>query len=969
MVMSNPDKARPNWKRFVVSIVSPAVLAIGLFIAAIFVWILPAFERAIMDRKKEMIHELTASAWSILAEMEARERNGSLTRAQAQQLALESIRDLRYGPESKDYFWINDLTPRMIMHPYREDLNGHDLTEYHDRSGKRLFVEFVEAVRANGEGFVEYQWQWKDDPNRIVPKLSYVRGFTPWGWIVGTGIYIEDVRSEVAALKRQLLTTAAIISGAIALLLAFLAHQSWLLEQRRSRAEAGLRESEERYRTLVEAATEGILMVLAGRQVYSNSTLRSMLGYDGGGFAEVDLRSLPAPGESGAAEFLAALAGEPAAAPFEARLRTRAGEWLHVQVTTSAISLSGQPGVVMTVKDISAHKEVAAELGKSRDKYRMLTENISVGVFRAAGPPQWGLVEGNPALLELLGLRSREELQRQELSRFFPPEEWAAFTEQLRAQGAVKGRVLHLRREDGQSRVLALSAALVTEPGAAGTWCDGLVEDVTEQQRQAEERERVLADLQASLLPLHTPLSQCVRPIATCDLSLSARRAAELMTRQGCSAVLVTGPAGEMLGIVTDQDVRTRLVAAGRDPQLAVSQIMSAPVVSMPTQALVFEAGLLMQEKGIQHIVVTDPKGAPAGLVSGRDLLGAQRHSGTVLIQQVRAAHAVDDAAAALKRMPLIIKALIDSGVEVTGVTRLMAGISDACVAKLIELALAELGPPPSAFAFMALGSEGRGEQTLATDQDNAIIFEDGSDGAAQEYFLKLGARVCAWLDQLGYAFCKGETMARSPKWCKPAAAWKEMFTEWTLAQKDQDLMDVNICFDFRCVYGDAALVRDLRRHVNGAVRDRAVFLFHLARTTLEFKPPVGLFGNIVVGADEEHPETFSIKSAIIPIVNFARVYALHHGLEDTGTLDRLRRLFEAGVLARGSHDELAQAYNALMQMRLRHQAAQLSAGQAPDNYVDPRRLTHLDRALLKRIFSHIAVFQARLAADFARTS
>ena len=178
----------------------PVTLTLILFGMTIFLLLIPLIEEKLMDGKREMIRELTESSWSILASHAQREKDGLLTRAQAQSSAIENLRRLRYGPELKDYFWINDMQPRIIMHPYRPDLEGQDISAYADPNGKRLFVEFVKIVRADGAGFVDYEWQWKDDPGRIVPKISFVKGFEPWNWIVGTGIYVEDVRAEIASI-------------------------------------------------------------------------------------------------------------------------------------------------------------------------------------------------------------------------------------------------------------------------------------------------------------------------------------------------------------------------------------------------------------------------------------------------------------------------------------------------------------------------------------------------------------------------------------------------------------------------------------------------------------------------------------------------------------------------------------------------------------------------------------------------
>lgn len=182
----------------------PVVLTVLLFILTIFMFILPEVQQRLLDGKREVIRELVASAASSLEAYHRLEREGVLTRGQAQRQAVDHIRQLRYGIDLKDYFWINDMLPRMIMHPYRPDLEGRDVSTFADPAGKRLFVACVQTVQAHDAGFVDYQWQWMDDASRIVPKISYVKGFDPWGWIIGTGIYVEDVHEQVSVITRKI---------------------------------------------------------------------------------------------------------------------------------------------------------------------------------------------------------------------------------------------------------------------------------------------------------------------------------------------------------------------------------------------------------------------------------------------------------------------------------------------------------------------------------------------------------------------------------------------------------------------------------------------------------------------------------------------------------------------------------------------------------------------------------------------
>jgi PAS domain S-box-containing protein len=621
-----------TWKDFFIRIILPTLLAFSLFSITIFTFIIPAFEDTILDRKREMIKELTNSAWSVLSEFERLEQEGKLTKADAQKEALTRIEYLRYGDERKDYFWITDMYPYMIMHPYRQELDGTDLSNYKDPAGKRLFVEFAEVVANNGEGYVDYMWQWKDDSTKIVPKLSYVKGFKPWGWIIGTGIYVEDVADEIAKLERRLIYISLAILILLGLLLFYIAVQSLKIEKKKREAEKGLRESEAKYRTLVEASTEGLVMFLDGEYVYANNIIYSLLDYSTKDIETITIKGVLCGNHdnrsSGETYFYELLRGKLPSKQIEAQLKTKSGKTIDVLLFASEITFGEKSGYTIIVKDLSSQKIITGELDETKEKFNRLTNIVSIGVFRTTIGRKGKFIEANDAALDLLGYKSKKALYEVNIfDLFHNGEDRKSFVKNLMQNESIKNAVVQITRGDGTSSIISVSAVIVEDDTGSKIFCDGIIDDITERIKLSEERENLITELQTSLHFLNHPIEHYAKEIVSCNMNLPIYQAAELMTKKKYSAILITSDSGEYIGIITDRDLRERVVAGHYNLEKPVFEVMTSPLIAINSSALIFEALLIMHNRSTRHLAVKDNNGKIHATISSEELLQIQRGS------------------------------------------------------------------------------------------------------------------------------------------------------------------------------------------------------------------------------------------------------------------------------------------------------------------------------------------------------
>jgi CBS domain-containing protein len=330
----------------------------------------------------------------------------------------------------------------------------------------------------------------------------------------------------------------------------------------------------------------------------------------------------------------------------------------------------------------------------------------------------------------------------------------------------------------------------------------------------------------------------------------------------------------------------------------------------------------------------------------------------------LRSAETPDDLVAANRRMSVMASLMLANGAPSAQVGRMLSANADTVVRKGIEIAVGELGAPPGPFEFLLMGSLGRSEVSLLADQDHAIIHPD-ADGA-QEYYLHLGQRVAEILDAAGYPYCQGGIMASRPACCQTLAGWRATFSRWIHTLEADDLLQAKIFFDFRGTLGETALIQELRDHLHAEIARQPRFCHLLARSILQYEPPLSSFGGFVLEERDATRATFDGKGVLAQVVDFARLRALQHGVSEVGTLARLEALAASGAIKAQTAEATAHAFSFLMDLRLQGQAQRVLTQLEPDNRIEPASLSADAQKELKHVLSHIKALQAGLDHDFA---
>lgn len=444
------------------------------------------------------------------------------------------------------------------------------------------------------------------------------------------------------------------------------------------------------------------------------------------------------------------------------------------------------------------------------------------------------------------------------------------------------------------------------------------------------------------------------------DVATSIRDAAVAMMDGHVSSLLITS-GGELAGILTDKDLRARVVAGGVDPSRPVAEVMTADPTTIVPEALAFEAMLLMSELGIHHLPVVED-GRILGVVSSGDLSRLLKANPIFLTADL-SRRGVDELEGAYRRAAETVIRLGDRGAGARESAQVLTTVGDALVRRLISLFEESAGPAPVDYAFVAVGSQGRREMGPASDQDNALILSDDYDEATHgNYFERLSTFVCTGLDRAGQVLCPGNMMAMNPDWRVTRSEWMDTFHRWITAPQPDALLNAQIYFDMRVVAGNAELAEEVHAFAVDLAAGAPRLHAHLAALAARREPPLGFFRGFVLEKNGEYADTLDVKKGgTAALVQMARLYAIKAGVTAVGTRERFEHSAGKSLSPEGA-ENLLDAFDFLSALTHRYQAQQLRSGNEPDYHVDPAQLSTSNRENLRDAFQIIKKMQAALS-------
>ncbi|WP_419797292.1 MAG: DUF294 nucleotidyltransferase-like domain-containing protein [Terasakiella sp.] len=455
------------------------------------------------------------------------------------------------------------------------------------------------------------------------------------------------------------------------------------------------------------------------------------------------------------------------------------------------------------------------------------------------------------------------------------------------------------------------------------------------------------------------------RAPVTTSADVTIQQAAQQMSKEGVSCLLIT-EAEKLIGIVTDKDLRNRVVAKGIAYDHPLSEIMTANPTFIQADDYLFDALLTMSRSNIRHLPIID-NGEVAGVVTTTNIIQKQTTSMVYLVGDIYKRNSIAGLREVVKQVPAMVMNLVDTGASAHNIGHVVSTVTDAIATRLLQLAEEKFGEPPVPYSWIVVGSEARHEQTALSDQDNGLILHDSYDEALHgDYFRNLAKFVSDGLNDCGYIYCPGDVMATNDKWRQPLSQWKNYFAKWIDTPEPEALMLSSVFFDMRSIYGEESLYTELRDFVLKKATGNRIFLSFMAGNALTHQPPLGFFKNFVLIRGGEHDHTFDLKhNGVVPIIDLARTYALDGGLMEVNTEDRLKAAVEKKIISQAGANDLLDALEFISITRLRHQAKQIRNSQKADNFMPPDDMSHFERNHLKDAFNVVKTMQSALASAY----
>ncbi len=456
--------------------------------------------------------------------------------------------------------------------------------------------------------------------------------------------------------------------------------------------------------------------------------------------------------------------------------------------------------------------------------------------------------------------------------------------------------------------------------------------------------------------------NMAIKEVISTREDTTIHEAARIMSENRISSIVIMNENGLPAGIVTDRDLREKVVAKGRNVSEPVRNIMSTMLIRVDARDYCFEAVLRMIKYNIHHILVIKD-GRLMGVITNHDLMMLQGTSPLSLTKDIESQQTIEGLVPVSRKINSIVGLLLKEGAKASNITKIITEINDRLVRKVLECAERKNGRAPVPYCWIAFGSEGRKEQTFKTDQDNALIYADpvtdGEADAAKKYFTAFTEYVRDSLLQCGFPLCPANYMASNPQWCQPLKVWKKYFSSWIASPTPDAVLNSVAFFDFRPMYGDLSLAETLRDYLNSLLTDEKVFLGYLANMAIQNTPPIGFFKSFVVEKSGEHKDELNLKvKGLAPMVDIIRLFSLEKGIHETSTLERIETLRPLHTIVQEYADDFEHAFEFIMLLRIHHQFRQISSAQEPDNFINPNRLSNLEKRSIKEAFQLISKIQ-----------